>query len=187
VPTGTPAISSRLANVCRNWCGCPSTPANLKTLGIPAYSQRMDSSVCPSATKSPRGFAAIGLFLLFGAVMASLAGVTLVWRGTALDRMWTLNPLAFRELAPHGRAIGIPFLLLGITLAVAGIGWLKYRLWGWRLAVGIIAMQVLGDLVNLFSGRVVEGGLGVAIAGALLLYLLSANVKAVFASRKHAE
>lgn len=143
--------------------------------------------MCPSATRSPRGIAAIGLFLLFGALMASLAGVTLVWRGTPLDRMWTLNPRAFGELAPYGKTVGIPFLLLGVTLAVAGVGWFKGRLWGWRLAVAVIATQVLGDLVNVFRGRVVEGGLGVAIAGALLFYLLSANVKAAFASRKHAE
>ena len=143
--------------------------------------------MCPSGTRSPRGIAAIGFFLLFGALMASLAGVTLVWRGTPLERMWTLNPRAFRELAPYGKIVGIPFLLLGVTLAVAGVGWFKCRLWGWRLAVAVIATQVLGDLVNVFQGRVVEGGLGVAIAGALLFYLLSANVKAVFASRKHAE
>ncbi len=130
---------------------------------------------------------AIGIFLFFGALMAFLAGVTLVWRGTTLDRMWTLNPRAFRELAPHGNIVGISFLLLGVTLAVAGVGWFKYRPWGWRLAVGVIAAQVLGDLVHVFKGHVVEGGLGVAIAGALLFYLLSANVKAVFASRNHAE
>jgi hypothetical protein len=29
-------------------------------------------------------------------------------------------------------------------------------------------------------GRVIEGGVGIAVAGALLLYLLRANVKAVF-------
>jgi hypothetical protein len=141
----------------------------------------------PPETRSPVGMTAIGIFLLFGALMASLAGATLVWRGTALDRMWAFNPRAFRELTPHGRVVGIPFLLLGVVLAVAGIGWFKCRLWGWRLAVAIIATQVLGDLINAVSGHIVEGGLGVAIAGALLLYLLSANVRAVFASREHAE
>ena len=127
--------------------------------------------------------AAIGIFLLFGALMASLAGATLVWRGTALDRMWALNPRAFRELAPHGNVVGIPLVLLGFTLAAAGIGWFKRRLWAWRLAVAVIATQVLGGLVNTFLGHVVEGGVGAAIAGALLLYLLTANVKEVFASR----
>ena len=112
--------------------------------------------------------------------MAPLAGTTLVCRGTLLDRMWTLNPRAYKELAPFGKAVGIPFLLLGITLAVASIGWFKNRLWGWRLAVAIIATQVLGNLVNLWMAHYFEGGIGVAIAGALLLYLFRADVKNVF-------
>jgi hypothetical protein len=32
-----------------------------------------------------QGFTAIGIFLFFGALMASLAAVTLLWRGTVLD------------------------------------------------------------------------------------------------------
>jgi hypothetical protein len=96
--------------------------------------------------------------------------------------MWALNPRAHKELAPFGKAIGIPFLLLTVTLAVAGMGWLKRRLWEWWLAVAIIATQVLGDLVNVFLGRVVEGSMGVAIAGALLFYVLRPGVRAVFAS-----
>jgi hypothetical protein len=62
------------------------------------------------------------------------------------------------------------------------MGWFKHRLWGWRLAVGIIAVQVLGDLVNAFMGDLVGGGVGFIIAGALLVYLLRPEVKAAFAS-----
>jgi hypothetical protein len=32
--------------------------------------------------------------------MASLAAITLLWRGTSLDRIWSLNPTAYRQLAP---------------------------------------------------------------------------------------
>ena len=94
--------------------------------------------------------------------------------------MWLLNPRAYRELAPLGRGVGALFLLLSAALALAVVGWFKRRLWGWRLTVGIIGTQVLGDLVNVMRGQVVAGGIGVAVAGALLIYLSRANVKAVF-------
>jgi len=81
--------------------------------------------------------------------MASLAGATLSWPGTSLDGMWTLNPTAHKQLATLGRPAGFLFLLLGAALALAGTGWVKRRLLGWRLAVAVIATQVLGDLVNL--------------------------------------
>jgi len=34
-------------------------------------------------------------------------------------------------------------ILVGVALAVAGIGWLKRCLSGWRLSVAIIATQVV--------------------------------------------
>jgi len=37
-------------------------------------------------------------FLFFGSVMASLAGTTLLWKGTVLDRIWLLNSAAYKQL-----------------------------------------------------------------------------------------
>ena len=132
----------------------------------------------------PRGMIAIGIFLLFGATMACIAGITLVHRGTVLDRMWALNPGAYRELAPFGRTVGIPFLLLAVALAVSGLGWLKRQRWGWQVAVFIIAIQVFGDFVNVVRGHLVQGGAGMAIAGALLYYMLRPNIRAAFVSKQ---
>jgi hypothetical protein len=133
-------------------------------------------------TKSPKGIIAVGIFLFFAAMMASLAGTTPVWRDSILDRVWAINAPAYARLAPLGKTVGIPFLLLGATLAVAGAGWFKRRLWGWRLAVAIIATQVLGDMVNAFMGDLVRGGVGFVIAGGLLVYLLRPEVRAAFTS-----
>lgn len=130
----------------------------------------------------PPGFAAIGVFLFFGATMASLAATTLLWRSTPLDRAWTLNPTAYQQLSPLGSKVGILFLLLAVALVTAGIGWFRRRLWGWRLTVGVIGTQVIGDIVNLVRGDVLRGGTGVIIAGALLLYLLRPRIKAAFSS-----
>jgi hypothetical protein len=122
----------------------------------------------------------MGIFLVFGAFMATLAGTTLVWRGTFLDRMWALNAPAYNRLAPYGKTIGIPFLLLGAALAIAATGWFRHRLWAWWLTVAIITTQVFGDLVNAFRGEFVRGGVGFIIAGALLIYLLTTRVRAAF-------
>jgi hypothetical protein len=129
----------------------------------------------------PRALTAIGVFLLFGAAMAFVAGASLVRRGTPLDRMWALNPHAYEQLAPLGKPVGLFFLFLALALALAGTGWLKRERWGWRLAVVIIGTQVLGDLVNIFLGRVVEGVVGVTIAGTLLFYVIRPRVRATFA------
>ena len=128
----------------------------------------------------PPGFVAIGIFLFFGATMAGLAATTLLWRGTVLDRAWTLNPTAYRQLSPLGGKVGVLFLILSAALVLSGIGWFRRQLWGWRLAVAIIAIQVLGDIINLFRGDWLRGGTGVVIAGALLIYLLSPRIRAAF-------
>ena len=80
-----------------------------------------------------------------------------------------------------GNTVGIFFLLLGAALTTAGIGWFRRRLWGWRLAVVIIATQVLGDVVNCVRGDLLRGGTGFIIAGALLLFLLRPKFRAAFA------
>jgi len=130
--------------------------------------------------RRPLGFTAIGVFLMFGTVMACLAGTTLLWRGTFLDCAWTLNPTAYKQLSPLGSKVGILFLLLSIALLISGIGWFRRRLWGWRLAVAIIATQILGDIVSLARGDQLRGATGVVIAGALLIYLLSPRIRAAF-------
>jgi len=130
---------------------------------------------------------AIGVFWFFGAIMTLLAGTTLIWRGTLLDHMWTLNAPAYRQLSPFGKTVGIPFLVLSAALAATGLGWFARRLWKWKLAVVIIATQVLGDLVSIFMGQFVRGAVGVTIAGALLFYLLRPEVRGAFVARRAIE
>jgi hypothetical protein len=143
------------------------------------YSHRM-SLASPLRTESRLALTGVGVFLVFGACMAALAGTTLVWRGTVLDKAWVLNEPAYQQLSSAGRFVGILFLFLSATLMAAAVGWSKRRFWGWCLAVGIISTQVLGDFVNLARGDFLRGGVGVVIAGALLFYLLRSTVRSAF-------
>ena len=139
------------------------------------------SEVKAVVRKSPRGLTAVGIFLCFGATMATFAATTLLWPGTRLDRAWELNQTAHRQLAPYGAFAGLLFLLLSAALLASAIGWFKRRRWGWMLAVVIIAVQAGGDLVNAVRGDLVKGAVGVAIAGAMLGYLLQPAVRMAFA------
>jgi hypothetical protein len=87
----------------------------------------------PSANARPIGFAAIGAFLFFGALMASYAAITLLYPGTILDQGWKLNPNAHLELSAVGRIMALPFIILAPVLALAGVGWFRRSFWGWLL------------------------------------------------------
>lgn len=144
-----------------------------------SHSTDMDSAT-PSGARLPMSMTAVGVFLVFGACMSGLAGTTLVWQGTTLDKVWGLNPTAYRRLAPLGTNVGPLFLLLSATMFIASVGWFKRRRWGWGLALGIISTQITADTVNLVRGDYLRGGTGLTIAGALLYYLLHPKVRNTF-------
>src|SRR5690242_9363341 len=133
------------------------------------------------ADTSPfQGFRAMGVFLYFGAIIATLAGVTLIWSGTFLDHLWILNLRAYRQLSRLGTTAGTAFLSLAVIRVVAGVGWGGRRNWGWVLVVVIIATQVLGSLVNAAKGDFLRGSVGLIHSSALLYFLLRLKVRAAF-------
>ena len=72
------------------------------------YSLKVNSAA-PVRTASRHALIAVGAFLVFGACMAALAGTTLLWPGTVLDRVWALNKPAYRQLSPAGSSVGALF------------------------------------------------------------------------------
>jgi len=122
----------------------------------------------------------MGVFLFFGATMACYAGITLLWRGTALDRAWELNPNGYRELARFGTWIGLPFFVLSAAMLVAGIGWFQRRPWAWKLLIAMMAVHLVGDLVNVIRGAVLEGAIGLVVVSAALVWIVRSGVRNVF-------
>jgi hypothetical protein len=112
--------------------------------------------------------------------MAVLAGTLLLWPRTALDRLWSFNPTAYKAFAPFETSIGSLFYILSIVLAIAAVGWFRQRIWGWRLTVTIITIQVVGDFVNLIRGDLLRGCVGLLIGGSLLIFLLHSSTRSMF-------
>ncbi len=136
------------------------------------------------SSNRPLGFWPIGAFFIFGSAAASLAAVTLLWPGTVLDKAWKLNPTGHAGLSAFGPWIGVAFVPLAIALVLAAIGWIKRRRWGLFVGVGVVAVNLTGDVLHLAAGDH-KSGIGVVIAGLLLFYMLSSTGPDLFRSKHH--
>src|ERR1700690_2331648 len=127
--------------------------------------ERMRIKKMGTDDQRPWGFAALGAFFLFGATMAAYAAVTLLKPGTVLDGLWVLNRTGHVQLASLGKGAGLGFAVLSALMCAASVGWFRRHYWGWIVGTTIIAINALGDVVNLAIGEHLKGAVGVAIAG----------------------
>ena len=80
--------------------------------------------------------------------MCVLTTVLLLFPGTPLDSLWSLNPdahLALQSLRSCSVAL---MITVGVGCAFAAIGLRQGMLWGTRLAMTILSINIIGDLFN---------------------------------------
>ena len=128
----------------------------------------------------PFGVTLIAIFFALATCILIGAGAALLLPGSRLEAIWLVYPARRAMLMPYRAWLGPGFLALAVAMASASVGCFLRRRWGWRLATLIFAVNGLGDALQLFMGRFVEGGIGVAAAGAILFYLSRPAVRAAF-------
>ena len=67
---------------------------------------------------------------------------------------------------------------VGCALAARGV-WSRAR-WGYRLALTIVAVNLVGDVSNALLSGDLRSLLGVPVGGGLIAYLLSSRVRGHF-------
>ena len=97
-----------------------------------------------------------------------------------METVWLAYPARRAVLMPYRPWLGPGFLGLAMVMAAASVGSFRQRRWGWRVAVTIFAVNGLSDAVQMILGHLVEGGIGVLVAGAVLFYLMRASVRAEY-------
>lgn len=128
----------------------------------------------------PRGVFLIAVFFALATCILLGAGAALLFPGSALETVWRLYPARRALLMPYRSWLGPGFLALALAMACGSVGCFAHRKYGWRLAVTIFAANGLGDAVQLAMGHLLEGGIGVAAAGAILFYLFRPGVRSAF-------
>ena len=111
-------------------------------------------------------------FFAFGTSMCLLTIALLAFPGTALDALWRANPQAHEAFASH-RAWAFPLMaVVGIACASAAVGLSKRAAWGRRLAIVIIAINLIGDLTGAILRHDPRPLIGLPIAGAMIWFLV---------------
>lgn len=116
-------------------------------------------------------------FFAFGATVAALTAVMLLAPGSWADALWRLKPTARSDFGALG-AGAVPLMVL-VALACAGAagGLWRGRLWGYRLAITVLGLNLIGDVANALLRHDWRTLIGVPISGTLLLYLTRSAIR----------
>lgn len=127
------------------------------------------------------GWLLIGIFLSFGASMLALSAVLLSFPDLRFSKwFWSLRPDSHAQLVSLGKPLIFGFGVLAGIFAAASTLWFRRRFAGWILGLVLIGANLVGDIAQLFSGRIFEGSLGVVLGGALFFYMTSAKIRGNF-------
>jgi len=107
--------------------------------------------------------------------MCVLTLLLLLFPGSALDSLWRLNPEARLAFQSFGRWSFVLMLTVGIACAMATIGLWQGKVWGTRLALTILSVNMIGDIVNALFRRDYRALIGLPVGAAMIFLLVRAE------------
>jgi hypothetical protein len=134
----------------------------------------------PTSKNRPGGISALGIFFAVGAVISCTSAVALLFPGSFLEPLWRLNPRAREAFGGMGTWAVVLMLTVSLACAFASRGLWHARRWGYRLAVGILVVNLIGDVTNVILGTEPRAAVGVPIVAAILWFLRSERVRSFF-------
>ena len=126
----------------------------------------------PEPAQRARRHPWLAAFFAFGATMCALTVSLLIFPGSPLDSIWRLNPgarLAFRSL---GNWSFVLMLTVGIACLFATIGLWRGTIWGKRVAVTILSINIIGDLANVLFRHDYRALIGLPVGAAIIVFLV---------------
>jgi hypothetical protein len=131
-------------------------------------------------SQRPHAITALSLFFGAGAFISFTAAVALFMPGGFLEPMWRLNPRARVGFASMGGWAPLLLFAVCLTCAAAAFGLWQMRRWGYRLALGLLLVNLTGDVLNTLLGTEPRAAVGIPIVLLLLAYFARSRIRAAF-------
>lgn len=112
--------------------------------------------------------------------MALISAVSLLVPGSILEPLWRANPRARLALTGWGVWAVVLMAVVSSVCAASAVGLWRGSRWGHPLAVGLLSVNLAADAMNAALGIERRAVVGVPIAGAIIVYLLTARVRRYF-------
>jgi len=125
----------------------------------------------------PAGITLLSLFFFADAMIGYVAALSLLDPAGPLEGIWRISPIAREGLEEMGGWGPALLFAAGAVCALAGVGLWRRRAWGRRLALGALAVNLVGDFASVFLRGDGRALIGMPILGLLMFYLLSGRAK----------
>jgi uncharacterized membrane protein (DUF2068 family) len=133
-------------------------------------------------TQRPTGVTILAVLQIFGGIISLFFGLSSLFFGGLMvvsDAAATAG--AEIDMGPIMLAAGVLALISGVIGLIAGYGLFTLKGWGWTLAVIFAIANIVSNLLGLFQGANIVGGIiGIVISGLILYYLNTSTVKRAF-------
>jgi len=120
------------------------------------------------------------LLIIFFAAGASVCLVTmlaLAFPGSLLESIWRLKPEAHTQFQQMGSGAAIALMaVVGVACGSAAIGLARNAEWGRRLAIAVLAVNLIGDSLNAWLRHDPKTLIGLPIGGIMIVYLVKKKV-----------
>jgi len=125
-----------------------------------------------------RSFGTILLIIFFaaGALICLVTMLALAFPGSFLESIWQLKPEAPVQFLEIGRGTSIALMaVVGVACGSAAIGLARNAEWGRRLAIAVLAVNLIGDSLNALLRHDPKTLIGLPIGGLMIWYLSKAR------------
>ena len=118
----------------------------------------------------------LAIFFAAGAFICLVTVLALAFPGSFLESIWQLKPEARVQFLEIGCGASIAVMaVVGVACGSAAIGLARNAEWGRRLAIAVLAVNLIGDSLNALLRHDPKTLIGLPIGGLMIWYLSKAR------------